>query len=158
MLSTVFPPKTGKATGHFSGRLNDSMTREQGSYRRRAWGKLTMLLTWRSSESLGQEKSSIISKYCLPSEFPMTLLPEHLGSMNMQRHMTLIIKLALVSQDKASMKEQMSAWGLVTIVKIRLVHVVNRKIKCTCLCKSYILGKWYIFWTFFYTGKIRKFV
>lgn len=39
----------------------------------------------------------------------MTVLPDYLGSMNMQRHMTLIIKLVLVSQDKASMKEQMSA-------------------------------------------------
>lgn len=39
----------------------------------------------------------------------MTVLLEHLGNMNTQRHMTLIIKLVLVSQGKSSMKEQMSA-------------------------------------------------
>lgn len=37
----------------------------------------------------------------------MTVLPEHLGSM--QRHMALIIKLVLVSQDEARMKDQMFA-------------------------------------------------
>lgn len=68
-----------------------------------------MPLSERSSKSLGQEKPSIVSKYCFPREFPMTVLPEHLGSMNMQRHMALIIKQVLVSQDNASVKEQMSA-------------------------------------------------
>jgi len=38
----------------------------------------------------------------------MMVLPGHLGSMNMQRHMILIIKVVLVSQGKAGMKEQMS--------------------------------------------------
>lgn len=36
----------------------------------------------------------------------MTRLPEHLGNMSMQRHMALIIKLVLASQDEARMKER----------------------------------------------------
>lgn len=64
----------------------------------------------RLSKCLGREKAIIVSKYCsFPREFPMTVLPEHLGNMNTQRRMTLVIKLVLVSQDKSSMKEQMSA-------------------------------------------------
>lgn len=40
----------------------------------------------------------------------MTVLPEHhLGNMSMQKHMALIIKLVLVSQDEARTKDQMFA-------------------------------------------------
>lgn len=39
----------------------------------------------------------------------MTVLPEHLGNMSMQRQMALIIKLVLVLQDEAGMKDQMFA-------------------------------------------------
>lgn len=98
----------------------------------------------RLSKHLGKGKAIIVSKYCsFPREFPMAVLPEHLGNMNTQRHMTLTIKLVLVSQDKCSLKDQMSAWGLVTIFKVRLIYVVNRQTsKCKSCCS--ILVKWYV--------------
>lgn len=44
-----------------------------------------------------------------PREFPMTGLPDHPGNMSMQRHMSFIIKLVLVSQGEARTKDQMFA-------------------------------------------------
>lgn len=103
-------PKQGKTSADLFESLKTTLAREQGRCKRETWRMLAMSLRQRLSNNFGQDKTSIVSKYCFSREFAMTVLPEHhLGNMSMQQHMALIIKLVLVSQDEARAKDQMFA-------------------------------------------------
>lgn len=100
MLRTVFPSQGRETSADLSGRLKNPLAREQRMCERETWRMLARPLRQRLSRNFGQDKMSIVSKYCFSREFPMTVPPEHLGNTSMQRHMALVIKLVVVSKMK----------------------------------------------------------